>query len=198
MRNKYFIFIAVITVLYSCSEKKIGDGYGLCKEGETRCTGNKLEVCSIFKEWALERECDFYGGECVTEGKNSYCTESGDDKEWFDGNFDWGEEEDDEYLEEDDDPIIYDYDSYDEDAVDSEETDEDSDEWFDDDEQDIDIIDEDIVEPVCGNGELETGEVCEKGDLTDCTEIDPEKYSGGKAFCLDDCSEYNTITCSEK
>lgn len=197
MKSKYFIFI-VLAVFYSCSEKKIGDDYGLCKEGETRCTGNNLEICTSFSEWALKTECSFYGGECVTDGKNSYCTESGDDKEWFDGNFDWGEEEDDEYIEEDDDNIIYDYDNYDEDAVDSEETDEDSDEWFDDDEQDIDIIDEDIVEPVCGNGELETGEVCEKGDLTDCTEIDPEKYSGGKAFCLDDCSGYNTITCSEK
>jgi hypothetical protein len=203
MEKKYLVIIAFAAFFYSCSEKKIGDGYGLCKEGETRCTGNKLEVCSIFKEWSLKSECDFYGGECVTDGKNSYCTESGDDKELSDGYFDWGEEEDDEYIEEDDDNIIYDYDGYDEDTVDSEETDEDIDEDIDDaildeDVQDNDIIDEDVVEPVCGNGELETGEVCEKGDLTDCTEIDPEKYSGGKAFCLDDCSGYNTITCSEK
>ncbi|HSW60420.1 MAG TPA: hypothetical protein VLJ60_06440 [bacterium] len=194
MEKKYFVIIAFMAFFYSCSENKIGDDYGLCKEGSTRCTGNKLEICTSFKEWALKTECDFYGGECVTDGKNSYCTNMEDDKEWFDGYFDWGEEEDDDYIEEDDDNIIYDQDVYDEDVFDGEE-------YFDDDDyeqEDIDIIDEDVVEPVCGNGELETGEVCEKGDLTDCTEIDPEKYSGGKAFCLDDCLGYNTITCSEK
>jgi len=197
MTRIFLIILLSLLFFLSCSGPDAD--YGLCKKGTTRCTGNKLEICTDFEDWALKTECDFFGGECITDGKNSYCSNVEDDTEWFDGYFEWDEEDDDEYIEQDDDTIIHDYDTYDEDIVDSEEPDNGSDEdIIDEDEHDIDIIDEDVVEPVCGNGELETGEVCEKGDLTDCTEIDPEKYSGGKAFCLDDCLGYNTITCSEK
>lgn len=194
MKNILLAITVSFLFFLSCSGPDAD--YGLCKKGTTRCTGNKLEMCTDFEDWALKTECDFFGGECVADGKNAYCTNVEDDAEWFDGYFDWGEEEDDDYIEEDDDTIVHDYDTYDEDIV--EPDDGNDEEIFDEDEHDIDIIDEDVVEPVCGNGELETGEVCEKGDLTDCTEIDPEKYSGGKAFCLDDCLGYNTITCSEK
>jgi len=47
----------------------------------------------------------------------------------------------------------------------------------------------------CGNGTVETGETCEKGDMTDCTDIDPDIYIAGKAYCRDDCSGWDTATC---
>lgn len=50
---------------------------------------------------------------------------------------------------------------------------------------------------VCGNDVVEGAELCD-GTLDLCAEIDPEAFSGGKAYCLDDCSGWDTITCEEK
>lgn len=47
----------------------------------------------------------------------------------------------------------------------------------------------------CGNDVVETGEACEKGDMTDCVDIDPDIYIAGKAYCKDDCSGWDTATC---
>gem|GEM_PF-1599613 len=49
----------------------------------------------------------------------------------------------------------------------------------------------------CGNDIKEGPEACD-GDLKNCVEIDAEKYSGGKAACLADCSAYDTATCDVK
>ncbi len=49
----------------------------------------------------------------------------------------------------------------------------------------------------CGNGTVEYPEVCDTTGLTNCVEIDPEKYKAGKAYCLEDCSGYDTATCEE-
>lgn len=50
---------------------------------------------------------------------------------------------------------------------------------------------------VCGNNAVEGAELCD-GSLDFCVDIDPSKFSGGKAYCLDDCSGWDTITCEEK
>jgi hypothetical protein len=52
----------------------------------------------------------------------------------------------------------------------------------------------DIAEDPCGNSVLDEGEFCD-GNFINCTEIDPEKYIGGKAKCLDDCSGWETGWC---
>ncbi len=58
---------------------------------------------------------------------------------------------------------------------------------------------DDCVEGVaeCGNGIVEGFEVCDSS-IDDCIDIDPTKYSGGKAYCKDDCSGWDTITCTER
>ncbi len=60
-----------------------------------------------------------------------------------------------------------------------------------------DTITCDEIPHECGNGIVEGPEVCDTELLTDCVAIDPEKYSAGKAYCLEDCSAYDTITCEE-
>ncbi len=54
-----------------------------------------------------------------------------------------------------------------------------------------------VIQSVCGDGTVEGTEVCEEGTLEDCVDIDPFSYSGGKAYCLDDCSGYDIVTCEE-
>jgi len=49
--------------------------------------------------------------------------------------------------------------------------------------------------PACGNGEIEEGEVCEESNLKDCILIDSDLYRGGKAYCSDDCTAWDTSTC---
>jgi len=49
----------------------------------------------------------------------------------------------------------------------------------------------------CGNGIVEFPEVCDTPELTNCVEIDPTKYKAGKAYCLEDCSGFDTATCEE-
>lgn len=50
---------------------------------------------------------------------------------------------------------------------------------------------------VCGNKVAEGSELCDDS-LDMCVDIDPESFSGGKAYCLDDCSGWDTVTCEEK
>ena len=51
-----------------------------------------------------------------------------------------------------------------------------------------------VEEPVCGNGVIEDGEVCESNDFLDCT-----TYDGyfGTQYCSDTCSEYNPCETEE-
>jgi len=49
-------------------------------------------------------------------------------------------------------------------------------------------------EPSCGNDVKEEGEECD-GDYKPCTEID-SSFIGGTAFCNDECTGYDTSTCS--
>ena len=53
------------------------------------------------------------------------------------------------------------------------------------------------VNAVCGDGNVEGSEVCEKNDITNCIEIDDKLYQGGKAKCLNDCTGWDTLTCDE-
>ena len=50
---------------------------------------------------------------------------------------------------------------------------------------------------ICGNEIVEGKEVCD-GNLANCVDIDPEKFSGGKAYCKDDCTGWDEVTCDEK
>ena len=47
---------------------------------------------------------------------------------------------------------------------------------------------------VCGNDLVEPGEICD-GNAKDCAEIDPEKYTHGKAPCYETCSGWDTVVC---
>ncbi|HPS30990.1 MAG TPA: hypothetical protein PLZ43_12090 [bacterium] len=58
------------------------------------------------------------------------------------------------------------------------------------------VTDDDSIPATCGNGQLDTGEVCD-GDILNCTDIDNLLYLSGKAKCKEDCSGYDTITCEE-
>ncbi|HOW52749.1 MAG TPA: hypothetical protein PLV42_11990 [bacterium] len=60
-----------------------------------------------------------------------------------------------------------------------------------------DTITCDEIPHTCGNGIVEGPEICDTQLLTNCVEIDPMKYSAGKAYCLEDCSGYDTATCEE-
>jgi len=188
-----------LIVIVSCSEKNNQSYYDQCNEGDKRCSGNKLEQCSSYNEWYLLIECDAFGGECLSEGDSSYCSEVPDDLDTDVVITDWGEEEevDDENTVSDN-SIWPDLGNSDEDSDAGDEDVSDIDEnGFDEDIYDTDTVDEDNAEAVCGNTIVEEGEVCEKGTLKNCIEIDPGLYSGGKAFCLDDCSGYNLMTCDE-
>lgn len=57
-----------------------------------------------------------------------------------------------------------------------------------------DYPDDDTAEDLCGNSVIDEGEICDN-QFKNCTEIDPEKYIGGKAKCLDDCSGWETGWC---
>jgi len=52
---------------------------------------------------------------------------------------------------------------------------------------------------MCGNGTVDEGEVCEKGQTKDCGELDPEKYKAGKeALCNSICTGFDTYNCIDK
>lgn len=54
------------------------------------------------------------------------------------------------------------------------------------------------IEPSeCGNGIREGLEVCD-GEIATCVDIDPIAYSGGKAYCKNDCTGWDTSTCTER
>ncbi|MGI6394565.1 MAG: hypothetical protein ACOX2F_07545 [bacterium] len=50
--------------------------------------------------------------------------------------------------------------------------------------------------PVCGNGVVEAGEICDGGEI-DCTALDASKWESGKAGCKEDCSGYDDSECVE-
>jgi len=58
----------------------------------------------------------------------------------------------------------------------------------------ISTIEEDPA-PICGNGHLETGEVCDSSSVA-CTTLDPD-YDSGTAYCNSSCSGYNESNCEE-
>ena len=60
-----------------------------------------------------------------------------------------------------------------------------------------DTITCDEIPHECGNDIVEGPEVCDTTGLTDCVVIDPAKYAAGKAYCLGDCTGYDTATCEE-
>ncbi len=55
------------------------------------------------------------------------------------------------------------------------------------------------LKDVCGNGviEEELGEACERYDTLSCIQIDPAQYSGGTAYCLNDCSGWDIASCTK-
>ncbi len=55
--------------------------------------------------------------------------------------------------------------------------------------------DDDDGSPVCGNGIVEDGEICD-GNKIPCYELDPS-YMGGEAICKDDCLGWDTEYCFE-
>jgi hypothetical protein len=200
---KVVLFCFLIFLFSGCESGQTTE----CKIGSTRCTGDKLESCSFYGGWDLVEDCELEGGTCVTSGSKSYCE---DIKETPDSYHEWTEEPDKNKNDDDgnpgdpsnpfddmDIPGSEDKDSEpDENYYPDEETDEFPDEYPD---EDFDEEpDEHIPEPECGNGIVEEGEVCERGEVEECTAIDPELYSGGLTVCLDDCSGYNTVTCYKK
>ena len=50
-------------------------------------------------------------------------------------------------------------------------------------------------EPVCGDGIIGEGEVCD-GNFRSCQAIDNGTFTGGSAFCRDDCTGFDTSTCA--
>ncbi len=67
--------------------------------------------------------------------------------------------------------------------------------------------DSDLVKPipdedsapaaVCGNNTVENGEICEKEETKNCTEINAS-YESGTASCSDDCLNWKTTNCVRK
>ncbi len=57
-------------------------------------------------------------------------------------------------------------------------------------------VQDDAVDPVCGNATVETGEVCDGGEI-DCAKLDSAKWGSGKAACKADCSGYDEANCVE-
>ncbi|HPS31558.1 MAG TPA: trypsin-like serine protease [bacterium] len=60
----------------------------------------------------------------------------------------------------------------------------------------IDLAGHDL-ETICGDGDIDQGEVCEKNDSVDCSTLgDYEKFD--TAFCSSTCKSYDLLQCSEK
>lgn len=207
---KYFLLSVLVLsglfFLVTCGDDGLDAySYGNCKTGKRRCTGTKLEVCNDYEEWMLIADCAEAGGECIYEKGDYYCSEEFEQTpdtivEWEDEeetpDEGGGELKDNFGSVSDDDPDEEDSDDLDQ--PDQSDESEISDDFSDDSDSDLDedIADDDVV-PVCGNGVLEGNEICEKNDVKDCTEIDSEKFTAGKAICDDTCMSYNTITCVE-
>jgi hypothetical protein len=56
----------------------------------------------------------------------------------------------------------------------------------------ISTIEEDPA-AICGNGHLETGEICDSSSMA-CTALDPD-YDSGTAYCNSTCNGYNEDNC---
>lgn len=52
------------------------------------------------------------------------------------------------------------------------------------------------LETICGDGDLDAGETCERGDSVDCSTLGNFER-GSTATCLDDCKSYNINLCEE-
>ena len=193
--------------LITCGDDGLDSySYGNCKMGDRRCSGTKLEICTDYNEWKLETECADSDGTCVSDDGTPHCNV--EVEETTDEIVIWEEEEvkDDSEAQAKDNfaPISDENDEeQDEDTVeiiDKNTTDtdieNDSDDSDSDTDSDGDINDSDIV-PVCGNGILEGDEICEDGDVKDCIEIDPQKFTAGKTLCDETCMNYDTRTCVE-
>lgn len=50
------------------------------------------------------------------------------------------------------------------------------------------------ADPVCGNGIVEYGEICDM-NMIQCTDIEGGNYVSGTAVCLSDCSGYDISSC---
>ncbi len=51
----------------------------------------------------------------------------------------------------------------------------------------------------CGNGTIDTGETCEKGQTIDCGQLDADKYKAGKeALCNSTCTGFDSYNCIDK
>jgi hypothetical protein len=50
-----------------------------------------------------------------------------------------------------------------------------------------------IEEAICGNGEIEPGELCD-GNSVACTSLDSD-YDSGTAYCNSTCNGYNESSC---
>jgi|GEM_PF-4359252 len=200
---KYFlfslIFISMSVFLITCGDDGLDSlSYGDCKTGDRRCSGSKLEICTDYKEWTIIADCADADGECIYEKDDYYCSE--EPEETTDEIYEWEDEE----VEDDggsqmlDNFTVPDENDEDPDEDDTDVTDiaPDDADMNDEDALDEDIDDSDII-PVCGDGIVEGDEICEKNGVKDCTEIDPVKYTGGKAICDETCMDYNTVTCVE-
>lgn len=53
------------------------------------------------------------------------------------------------------------------------------------------------VKPVCGNGKVESPEVCESNQVKNCVDINSTLYKSGKSACKEDCSGWDTDTCQK-
>ncbi len=60
---------------------------------------------------------------------------------------------------------------------------------------DFDVNDEDVIQSVCGNGIIETGEICDSNTVQ-CTTLSSD-YISGTATCNSTCSGYNQGGCEE-
>ena len=205
------IFVSMSILLIACGDDGLESlSYGNCKMGDRRCSGTKLEMCTDYNEWKLETECADSGGTCIPDDGTPHCNVEVEETTdeiviWEDeeeveddggsqlldnfGSVDENDEEQDESTVEIDDENTTDTDI--ENDSDGSDSDTDSDD------DDSDSVDDSDIVPVCGNGILEGDEICEKNGVKDCIEVDPEKYTAGKAICDETCMDYNTVTCVE-
>lgn len=57
-------------------------------------------------------------------------------------------------------------------------------------------VNDDVIAPVCGNGIVEAGELCDGGEM-DCAAISSKQYESGIVQCKEDCSGYDVSACVE-
>jgi len=62
-------------------------------------------------------------------------------------------------------------------------------------EEDTDEVNDEVPEEYCGNGVVDSGEVCDGQIDVECSDISDE-YTSGAAKCLNTCDGYNETACS--